>query len=604
MMAVNMPAPGRSTHTTPPNPTSNAATTRGATRRPNHTRSMMGRNSGKAWKTTVASARRARPSVVKKHAMPARPARLRTRWPPRCCVRNARGPARTAHGTSTTSANAFLKNTLMVVGRSCDATFTAAPMTANDRADATMNMAARRRSSSGATWMGSARSRAGVAPTRLRGRPPTPATPIGPARRARGRLDRRIDQPERQLLLDGAHGPDSRRGSPASPPRRPHRHAPCARPGARRCRHRVAALVVDDARDLVDVEPARRDVGGDQDPHASALERLHRVGSPILRPVGVDGRAPDARRRQPPASWSAWRFIRTKIRLVPCQRRRCVLSQSTFSSSRIRCTSCVMADVRPVVPPTRTSTGSRMISAADRITSGEVVAEKNSVCRVGGQRRHDLLHVGPEAHVEHAIGLVEHQRRKPVEVEAAVAHVVDEPSRRGDHDIDTRLERARLRAHVDAAVIDVPDNPAWDEKPRKSSSIWCASSRVGARISTFIVPGSGASWWSSSRCINGSRKAAVLPVPVCAHAMTSRPSSTMSNTARWTGVGWTNPRSARPLRMPRASPSSSKVVGVSSTGISSKTSRPGTAVAVVVGAVDAPPEGARRRRGVGVWERQ
>ena len=35
-------------------------------------------------------------------------------------------------------------------------------------------------------------------------------------------------------------------------------------------------------------------------------------------------------------------------------------------------------------PPTRTRTGSRMISAADRITSGDVVAEKNSVWRVGG----------------------------------------------------------------------------------------------------------------------------------------------------------------------------------------------------------------------------
>ena len=39
--------------------------------------------------------------------------------------------------------------------------------------------------------------------------------------------------------------------------------------------------------------------------------------------------------------------------------------------------------------------------------SGGKVAEKRSVCRFGGQQRDDAAHVVDEAHVEHAVGLVE-----------------------------------------------------------------------------------------------------------------------------------------------------------------------------------------------------
>ena len=52
------------------------------------------------------------------------------------------------------------------------------------------------------------------------------------------------------------------------------------------------------------------------------------------------------------------------------------------------------------------------------------------------QRRQDALHVGPEAHVEHAVGFVEHQHLEAGEVHRVVPHVIHQPARRGDDDVD------------------------------------------------------------------------------------------------------------------------------------------------------------------------
>ena len=46
-----------------------------------------------------------------------------------------------------------------------------------------------------------------------------------------------------------------------------------------------------------------------------------------------------------------------------------------------------------------------------------------------GQRLEDALDVGPEAHVEHAVALVEDQRLHAQEIARAVPHVVHQPAR-------------------------------------------------------------------------------------------------------------------------------------------------------------------------------
>jgi hypothetical protein len=68
------------------------------------------------------------------------------------------------------------------------------------------------------------------------------------------------------------------------------------------------------------------------------------------------------------------------------------------------------------------------------------------------QRREDALHVGPEAHVEHPIGLVEHEHLETGKVRALVAHVVHQTARRRHHDVDVGAKGALLHVHRHAAV--------------------------------------------------------------------------------------------------------------------------------------------------------
>ena len=68
---------------------------------------------------------------------------------------------------------------------------------------------------------------------------------------------------------------------------------------------------------------------------------------------------------------------------------------------------------------------------------------------------------------------------------------------------------------------------------------WSASSRVGASTSARTGWRAGetlAVSWRSMRCSSGMENAAVLPVPVWAAPITSRPSSTSGMALAWIGV--------------------------------------------------------------------
>ena len=72
--------------------------------------------------------------------------------------------------------------------------------------------------------------------------------------------------------------------------------------------------------------------------------------------------------------------------------------------------------------------------------------------------RHDLAHVGQEAHVEHAVGLVQHEHLDAGEVAGALLDEVDQTSGRGYEQVDAALEGLALRlvgepAHDDGDVV-------------------------------------------------------------------------------------------------------------------------------------------------------
>ena len=61
-----------------------------------------------------------------------------------------------------------------------------------------------------------------------------------------------------------------------------------------------------------------------------------------------------------------------------------------------------------------------------------MVAEKNSVWRVGRHGRHDALDGGQEAHVEHAVGFIQNQDADAGEVDQLAAEEIEEAAGGGD----------------------------------------------------------------------------------------------------------------------------------------------------------------------------
>jgi len=68
-----------------------------------------------------------------------------------------------------------------------------------------------------------------------------------------------------------------------------------------------------------------------------------------------------------------------------------------------------------------------------------------SVWRTRGQLADDASHGMDEAHVEHAVGLVEHQQLDLVEAHGLALDMVDQPARRGDQQVDPLAEQLQLR---------------------------------------------------------------------------------------------------------------------------------------------------------------
>ena len=87
--------------------------------------------------------------------------------------------------------------------------------------------------------------------------------------------------------------------------------------------------------------------------------------------------------------------------------------------------------------------------------SSEKVAENSRFWRCARQQRDHALDVGDEAHVEHAVGFVEHEDLDARQVDVALLHVVEQASRRRHQDVD-----AALAARVVCGPKPTPPNTA------------------------------------------------------------------------------------------------------------------------------------------------
>ena len=70
---------------------------------------------------------------------------------------------------------------------------------------------------------------------------------------------------------------------------------------------------------------------------------------------------------------------------------------------------------------------------------------------LGRRLAHNTANGGQKAHVEHAVGLVEHQHLDLVQVASALLDQIDQTARRGDQDVAAVLERRGLRLVAHAA---------------------------------------------------------------------------------------------------------------------------------------------------------
>ena len=91
----------------------------------------------------------------------------------------------------------------------------------------------------------------------------------------------------------------------------------------------------------------------------------------------------------------------------------------------------------------------------------ELAGQFFNAFRVGGGKQQGLAlvrallrhehHVVEETHVEHPVGLVEHQGIERIQIQAAALQVIQDAARRAHHDVGAMLQAGHLRSHGGAA---------------------------------------------------------------------------------------------------------------------------------------------------------
>ena len=171
------------------------------------------------------------------------------------------------------------------------------------------------------------------------------------------------------------------------------------------------------------------------------------------------------------------------------------------------------------------------VAVGERADRGGMVALNSAVWRPGRQRE-DLLDVLEEAEVEHLVGLVEHDEAALVQDERVARDQVEHAADGPDDDVPARLaaapaacgsarRRTRRRRRRPCAAVGAQRLRDLDAQ--------LARRREHERLDLAVL--------GSTYSIIGSPKAAVLPEPVWAWPMMSRPSSSGGMACSWIGLG-------------------------------------------------------------------
>ena len=299
-------------------------------------------------------------------------------------------------------------------------------------------------------------------------------------------------------------------------------------------------VVVQHARDPVDVDAARGDVGGDQRCDATDLERGERPVTLVLRPSAVDRRG----------SHAGLVELGGQTISAPA----CTTEHDGRSGGRDQ----LGRDTGPLgaVDPPEHVMGAATVGLGDAdvvancvvlILAGEdldrAVERRREQHRLTARRClvEQTSNLGQEPHVSHAIGFVDHDDLNVAEVEGILAQEVGQSTRTCDEHVDTPVELAALAVVADAAVDRTDAQPArrgerleFAADLRGQFTRRCEDQR-GRLTFARLVDADEERDTERDRLAGPGRRA----------PQTSRPASASGMVAVWISKGWTIPPWAR-----------------------------------------------------------
>ena len=211
-------------------------------------------------------------------------------------------------------------------------------------------------------------------------------------------------------------------------------------------------IVVHDVVHLVDIDAAGEHVGCHQDVGRPSCEVLERTAALVLRAARVDGlhRVPSALQAATRRVGAAARAGEHDDALVPpCGDRRA----QEVGLEHLRHMHDALVDRVGGFALVRDLhhfgvAQERARNPLDRAVDGGGEQKRLSRFRRGGD---DLFHRRQKAHVEHAVGLVEHEHLHAIEMRGLLLHEVDQAPRRGDEHVGSAFQGADLRVVRHAA---------------------------------------------------------------------------------------------------------------------------------------------------------
>ena len=210
---------------------------------------------------------------------------------------------------------------------------------------------------------------------------------------------------------------------------------------------------VDDMTEIRDIDAACRDVGRDEHADRTVLETVERSDTRRLRAIAVNARGGHAMLlEQLEQAVGAVLRAREHQRLLHVtafqqldeERRLEVLRHGIqrLRDAAGRCRLALEIDLRGVLL--------QLLRQLDDRIRHRGAEEEHLL--FGGQVAQNSLDVGQESHVEHAIRFVQHQMLHRGQRGVRLRHVIEQPTRRGHHQVYFRAEGMLLRTHADAAV--------------------------------------------------------------------------------------------------------------------------------------------------------